>query len=276
MHADTDHCDPSDACGHVTDSDRVCFQGDAASAGVRPHRPADHGAAWAAGITGSSGWTGSAPITVSRKAQALRMTNTPGNPVRKTARNRYCTHLKPVRPPFQNHHISHISRDVNIVVTQVNSRWISDEIPAETHPHHLSHLTNPPSRHSNLHWLQFLFCRFQERAQDKPPSLYLCLSLRSHLSATTNHKVCKNLRDWITLVGLMSQCHAFKMSEEGHVLWTTRPTVYAGRLSFPSAPALLTGLKIDKLLWHGTEPMRVSYHPRQLLYLATFFNCLVK
>lgn len=45
----------------------ACFQGGAASAGVRPHRPADHGAARAAGIPGSSGRTASAPVRVSRK-----------------------------------------------------------------------------------------------------------------------------------------------------------------------------------------------------------------
>lgn len=63
------------------------FQGGAASAGVRPHRPADHGAARAAGIPGSSGRTASAPVRVSRKAQALRTTCTPGNLVRTTAGN---------------------------------------------------------------------------------------------------------------------------------------------------------------------------------------------
>lgn len=47
VHVDADGCDPSDRRGGrwptVTG---VCFfQGPAASAGVRPHRPADHGAA---------------------------------------------------------------------------------------------------------------------------------------------------------------------------------------------------------------------------------------
>lgn len=61
------------------------FQGRAASAGVLPNRPAGHGAAPAAGISGSSGQTASAPV--SRKAQAPRRTCTSGNLVPKASRN---------------------------------------------------------------------------------------------------------------------------------------------------------------------------------------------
>lgn len=100
-----------DTCGHVETANpkpigaasgmtAVCFQGRAASAGVRLHRPADHGAAGAAGITGSSGRAASAPPRVSRSARALAATRTGRNPARKTDGNpRREMQLQPVGSP---------------------------------------------------------------------------------------------------------------------------------------------------------------------------------
>lgn len=70
----------ADTCGHVeitkpkpvgaaSAMTAVCFQGGAAPAGVRLHRPADHGAAGAAGVSGSSGRAASAPQRVSRNGK---------------------------------------------------------------------------------------------------------------------------------------------------------------------------------------------------------------
>lgn len=109
-HTDADHC-ALDTWAHVeitkpkpiraaSRMTAVCFQGGAASAGVRLHRPADHGAAGAAGITGSSGRAASAPQRVRQvQAQALAMTRTGRNPVRRTAGNPQREMLlKPVGP----------------------------------------------------------------------------------------------------------------------------------------------------------------------------------
>lgn len=85
MHADADRCEPADRAVTWPTVTGVCFQGRAASAGVLPHRPADHGSAGAAGISGSSGRTASAPVRVSGKAQALRKARGSGNLVGKAA-----------------------------------------------------------------------------------------------------------------------------------------------------------------------------------------------
>lgn len=115
--ADAHHC-VLDTCGHVeimkpkpiraaSGMTAVCFQGRAASAGVRLHRPADHGAAGAAGITGSSGRAASAPQRVSGKRTSAGDDADRKKPVRKAAGNpQREMQLKPVGSPRlkEKHH----------------------------------------------------------------------------------------------------------------------------------------------------------------------------